>query len=671
MAKAAPIYIPIVADDKFTKKFKKAMKTVQKAGQGMQRAGRAMTQNLTLPIIAAGAAAVKVGADYDFAMRKVEAKVKIAGKTIQDLRAQSKELGRTTVFTAREVAGAQEKMAMAGWSSIEVFQALPSVLSLSTATSHDLIETADIASNVMSTFGLKTSEAGRVSDVFATIVAGANVDMETLSETMKYAGPTAKLFGTSLEDTAAAAGFLGNMGIQGTMAGTAMARMFTNLAAPGTKAAKLLRKFNVEIEDKKTGKIRRFQDILSDMSGALSELGQAKRIAVLKEVFGQRAVKAAGPMIENVGKFDSNLKSLSATLKNIKPGKAQEMVDIMQGGATGAFQRFMSALEGVGIAFAESGLLDNAAKLADRLAGLFQKISELSPETKQLGIKIAMFAAAAGPALIVLGKLVAAVGAIGTAIAGAGGLTAVLAAVTGPVGIAVGAIAALTAATIYLWDEIEPIRTAFAEEIPRAFSISSETAEDSASAFGSLGETIKEVTKIFAPFGGVLVRIGVRFAPITLWFKSMKILLAPVIFLAKHLFRILAYGAKVLGETLSPMLEKAGRFFSKLKNYIYDLLPPVKDAINFLGQIGDKIDAFTGSLGKEATAEIGLKPESELGLDFQQMSIPSDIMAKLEAENKSEMTVRFENAPKGMSVDKSGDIFDIEADTGVIMQGGV
>jgi TP901 family phage tail tape measure protein len=683
MATTAPIRIPIVGDDKFTKKWKGIAKTVSKVGASMQRVGQASTRFVTLPLLAAGTAAAKVGSDFDFAMRKVEAKATITGKSIGDLRNQAKELGRTTVHTAREVAGAQEKLAMAGWDSLQVFEALPSVLSLSTATSTELIQTADIASNVMQTFGLRAEESGRVADVFATIVAGANVDMEMLAETMKYAGPISKAFGTSMEDTAAAAGFLGNMGIQGSMAGTALQNMMVRLAAPTGAVKNKLKKMGVEVADS-SGNIRNLNEILGDLSKSMQTMGGQERLAVIEKIFGRRAMKAATPAIADIGKMDSNLQNLSKTLAEIKPGKAAEMVAIMTGGSTGAFKRFTSALEGMAIAFAESGLLDTLAIFATRAADLFQQVSELSPETRELGLKIAAFAAAAGPAILIVGKIVSGVGSLISVVVGAGGLTGVLAAVTGPVGIAIGSIALLTGAVIYLWDEIEPIRTAFAEEIPAAFSISSDEAGNTASVFSSLGETVKALTEAFAPIAGVLVRIGVRLNPVVLWFKAMKVFLTPAIFIAKHLFRVIAWGAGILKDQLEPRLQIAKQLFIILKNKVLDFLGPVGDVLRQLGAVGDKMDELTGGLGAGGgkTGVISI-PKSDIeipdtaqyaqsdmfGLNVgPQMSFEPEILEKIQTNNRSETKIKIEDNRK-IQVEKIEGELEIETDTGALMQG--
>jgi TP901 family phage tail tape measure protein len=660
---------PIVGKDLVSKRFKRIISNVKKMGAGMQSMGSSMTMGVTVPVLGAGAAALKVGADFDYAMRKVQAKVTITTKSMKELREQAKFLGRTTQFTAREAAGAQEKLAMAGWESHEVFAALPAVLDLTAASGEELITTADIMSNIMSGFQVDTKEASHVADVFATVVSSSNVDMISMADTMKYAQTIAKTFGVSLEQTAAATGFLGNMGIKGTMAGTALTTMMTRLAAPTDSVKTMFKEtFGVDIVNKTTGKIRDFTTIIKDLSGAMATMGQAERIGAAKEIFDQRALKVALPLLEDSTKVTSGFVKLQQSLANMKPGKAKGMRDIMEGGATGAMNKFKSALEGVAIAFAESGLLDKLTKIATIAAKWLGKVEQLSPQMKGWIVKIGLVAAAIGPLLTVAGSLVSVIGSIASGIGAAGGISAVLAALTGPVGLAVAGFALLVAATIYLWDEIQPIRTAFAEELPKAFGLTTSDAGNATSMFKNMGDTLKSVTKIFAPLIAVFIRINLRVNPMIVAFKVFIFLLKPLIWLAKQLFRMISYLAREIAEYLTPKLAVAGEWFGNLTTRVLNFLGPVGDAIRYVGTLTDKLDTWTASLGEEKKLKLGAEMAGGVGAMGPAMFLPADVRAQLETKQKSEVIVKFADMPKGTEVKTDGNVKVQDLNRGSVMQ---
>ena len=86
----------------------------------------------------------------------------------------------------------------------------------------ELGDTANVASNILSGFGLRAEEIGRVGDVMTNAFTGSNTTLESLGETFKYVGPVAAGANVALETTAAMAAKLGDAGIAGSDAGTAL-----------------------------------------------------------------------------------------------------------------------------------------------------------------------------------------------------------------------------------------------------------------------------------------------------------------------------------------------------------------------------------------------------------------------------------------------------------------
>ena len=73
------------------------------------------------------------------------------------------------------------------------------------------------------------TEAARVTDDLYTAVTNANISLTDLAQSISYAGADMATAGVDLRQTAAAIGVLGDMGIQGSMAGTSLANMIRYL----------------------------------------------------------------------------------------------------------------------------------------------------------------------------------------------------------------------------------------------------------------------------------------------------------------------------------------------------------------------------------------------------------------------------------------------------------
>lgn len=287
---------------------------------------------------------VNTGMEFQAAMSRVGAVSGATGSDFAKLEAQAEELGRTTVWSASQAAEGMQYLAMAGFKTNEIIATMPGMLSLASAGQVELAEAADISSNIMSGFGLEASEIGRVGDVLTSTFTGSNTSLSGLGNTMKYAAPVAKSMGASLEVTAAMAAKLGDAGIQGEMAGTALRNIMLKLASPTGDAAKTMEALGVSAVDA-DGKIRPMPDILADLSKATSGYSQEARANITKTIFGTEAMGAAMILMEQAG--SGALQKFQESLA--KTGTAEEVAAKQTDNLKGDFAGLSSAMEGVKI----------------------------------------------------------------------------------------------------------------------------------------------------------------------------------------------------------------------------------------------------------------------------------------------------------------------------------
>ena len=142
-------------------------KKLQDAGQKMTDMGKNLSMKVTAPIVAAGAAATKLGMDFEAAMSEVGAISGATGEDLAKLEALAKEMGATTKFSASEAAEGLKYMAMAGWDTQQMLAGLPGVLSLAAASGEDLGLVSDIVTDAMTAFGMEAARAGEFADILA------------------------------------------------------------------------------------------------------------------------------------------------------------------------------------------------------------------------------------------------------------------------------------------------------------------------------------------------------------------------------------------------------------------------------------------------------------------------------------------------------------------------
>lgn len=160
---------------------------------------------------------------------------KIAGATIAEQREMlqlAKDVNEITPLTASDVASGQRYLAMAG----NKFDAIKGMIgpasklaSIFTMPVGQKGGVADLMTNIMSMYQIPMTEAARVTDDLYTAVTNANISLTDLAQSISYAGADMATAGVDLRQTAAAIGVLGDMGIQGSMAGTSLANMIRYL----------------------------------------------------------------------------------------------------------------------------------------------------------------------------------------------------------------------------------------------------------------------------------------------------------------------------------------------------------------------------------------------------------------------------------------------------------
>ncbi len=383
------------ASDRYSRSLNNLGETMQSMGQKGMIAGTALAAGLGL--------AAKKSMDFTASMSRVKA---LSGATDSDLKEMTdtaKELGATTAFSASQAAEGMQFLAMAGYKTNEIIDAMPGLLDAAAAGQLELGKTADIVSNIMSGFGIVASDTGRIADVLTAAFTNSNTTLEMLGLTMKYVAPVAKATGLSLEEVSAAAGLLGNAGIQGEQAGTTLRAALVRLAAPAGEAKDLMESLGLSVIDQ-AGKMLPLADIIEQLSKKTAGMGDAQKTAALSVIFGQEAVSGmlalmdAGP--QKIRDFTKELENSGGTAKRI----ADDQLDNLKGALT----ELSSAMEGMAIAIGTN--LEPALKdLAKRVTGLVQGFNQLSEDTQQTVSKVAVFTTAAllggGALLMIIGYI--------------------------------------------------------------------------------------------------------------------------------------------------------------------------------------------------------------------------------------------------------------------------
>lgn len=297
--------------------------------------------------LGAGAALVGIvsaGANFEQIMSKVAAVSGASGSEMKQLEAQAKELGATTQFSATQAGEGMMYLAQAGFKTGDIMKAMPGMLDLAAAGALDLGTAADIASNIMSGFGLSADKATHTADVLALAASNSNTNVTQMGEAMKYAAGTAHTVGFSMEETSAAIMAMANSGLQGSVAGQAFATSLGRLAKPTKEMRKVMDELNLSFFDQQ-GKIKPLPTIIKELEDKTGSMTNQQKSATLTTLFGAEAYKNwAALMQEGSEKLEKNTRALEKA-----DGAAAKMAKTMNDNLKGKWIEFTSALEGLAI----------------------------------------------------------------------------------------------------------------------------------------------------------------------------------------------------------------------------------------------------------------------------------------------------------------------------------
>lgn len=383
--KAGSAYVEVYADNsKLSRDLRKAQSLLGKFSKNAKSLGGKLSAS-GLAIGTPIAMAVRSFASFDDQMRMVQAATQTTEADFQKLTKTAQHLGATTSWTAAQVAEGMVSLGRMGFNPREIEAAIGPMMDLARATGTDVATAAEIAGNNLRVFKLEASQMTRVADILTVTANGSAQNLYDLGEALKFAGPQAAAVGEDITDVAAALGVMANMGIKGSLAGTALRRAYSQFGNPKIQA--LLSGYGIRTVDN-SGNLRKMRDVMVDIARVMATMPSAEKMKFVTDVFDIRGSLAGFSLGGNIEQLDAFLKKLDDV-----DGAARRTAKNMDQGLGNQFKIVISAIEGLAHAFSEQ-LKPELMKVGDqviRLAKSFTRFIQDHP-----GVAKALVATAAG-----------------------------------------------------------------------------------------------------------------------------------------------------------------------------------------------------------------------------------------------------------------------------------
>ena len=370
---------------------------LQVAGQKMKDVGDKITgvgeglsTHVTAPIAAVGAASLAAFNEVDAGADIVKTKTGAVGQALKDMQDQANDIA-TSIPTDFETAGSAigEVNTRFGLTGDALKDLSQQFVEFASVNDTDVSTSIDNVSSVLNAFGMDASQAGGMLDVLNSVGQATGLSMDTLSTDLSQNAAQLKSMGLNATQSAQ---FLGNVEMSGLDVSTAMAGMkkaMKNAAADGKTLDQALSEFSDTMHSNKS---------------------DTEKLQAAYDLFGSKA----GASIFNAmqtGKL--SLSGFSSDMSSFQGNVEQTFNDTLD-----PIDKFKTTMNQLKVTGAEVGnsLATVLAPMLEQAAGALKKFSDfwngLPEPMQQFIIKAALVAAAVGPILVGVGKVISTFGTI-------------------------------------------------------------------------------------------------------------------------------------------------------------------------------------------------------------------------------------------------------------------
>lgn len=433
---------------------------IKAVGDKISSVGQSLTTTVTLPIVAAGTAAVTSFAEVDKTMTLANQTMGNTAEQASLLNKAMEEAASNSTFGMNDAAQASLNFARAGLDAEQAAAAMAPAMNLAAGEAGDLDVVSSGLVATINGFGDTFEQAERYADVFAAACNNSALDVNGLSESMSVAAPIFRTAGKDVEDAALYLGVMANAGIEANVAANSLKTGMARLAQPTKQAKEAMEQYGIAMSDiwNEDGSMKDSVEIQKNLHEAFAKLSEQEQMAAAGAIFGKNQMSSWLALINTA---PSEVDALSESIKN-STGTTQEMADAMMSGFGGSIEKLKSSLD-VLVTSLGSIIAEYLTPVIEKIQGVIDMFMAMDEGTKKQIVTIAGIIAAIGPVLLVGGKIISGIGtivsAMGTVTTFIGGtLIPAITAISAPVLAVVAAVAALAAGFVYLYKTNDDFR---------------------------------------------------------------------------------------------------------------------------------------------------------------------------------------------------------------------
>ncbi|MGH1817254.1 phage tail tape measure protein, partial [Enterococcus casseliflavus] len=393
---------------------------IQKFGGMVSKVGSTLTKAITLPVATGFTVATKAASDFTTQIGEIGPLLTNGQAITAEYKQQLEQMGESSKQWAKdygvsttEINQGLAEVVRKGYDANQTMGVMPAILDATKASGDAFNDVMNVSTEVISQFNLKGKDyettvqnATRVTDSLTYVANATSAGFTDLGLAMSYVGPVANSLNMSVEETAAAIGLLSDAGIGGEKAGTALRGALTRLLKPSDQNIAGFEQLGISVDAFKEGTLT-LPDILDKIKTNTQGWTDAQRTSAIALAFGTESQSAMNVLVNQGGDALRNLTSETESAS----GATKKIADSMKDLPANKVARFKESLNVLAITFGEK-LLPLVTPWIEKATDMVNSFSELDDATQNNIVKWGLMAAAAGPALKLLGGGISTIGSV-------------------------------------------------------------------------------------------------------------------------------------------------------------------------------------------------------------------------------------------------------------------
>lgn len=381
----------------FQRNMQTASKRMERFGRRAERIGQGMQSFLTLPILAAGGAALKMAGDFESSFTKIETLVGISRTEVDRMKDSVLALSSETGKSSDELAAALFTITSAGLRGAEAMAVLERAAKASAIGLGETQEVARAVTAVVQAYGSENINAAKATDILTAIVREGNLEAESLAPTLGRVIGLASQLGISFDEVGASIATYTRLGVSAEEATTGLRGIMSTLIKPTQQTRDALQSVGLTAEELRNkiesdGLAVTMNRLLTEFEGNDEALGQLiPNVRALSAVLG-----TAGSQGEE---YERVQRSIAESTGIVNDGFERTSEDAMF--------KFNQRVQDLRNEFVRTGnvLLPVASKILGKIGELTQRFNEMDDAGRRMVLTIGLIGAAIGPAVLAIGKL--------------------------------------------------------------------------------------------------------------------------------------------------------------------------------------------------------------------------------------------------------------------------